>query len=379
MKNSAQLQEIENEGVRNADVSELSNHILEYLEENHGKVWSLLIDGSPPHETDNITAQDLCDVIYSLYFLDWPIEPSQAGVTALIDFLASMSLSGNLNRPASAETTSISVHGTAYLLSTLALLKLRKHDLFDQVIASDGWCLDNLVDPVSLLPKWPSKWSHHNWRVSHWIGGSVSILNELARHLPKIYKANHGPDVGKVLAASDRLIDERSGALKCYRSRLLQFAFRQAYRLRHDPMLGDIGGVVHLHWVNYANKRAYKSGEQLFRRSADAMLKHHPFMETVPYCLDFDVVQIVRTSMPNDLPAEERRSLRARARDYASDILGFLDTRLDSEFALHKLPGALATLHECALIDETISLAELCKGSRDTTWPKDVMSEVSWL
>jgi len=379
MMNPAQLQSIEESAVDDADVSELSNHILDYLKEHYRAVWSLLIDGSPSQETDDVTLQDLSDLIYSLYFLDWPIEPSQAGIKAFLDFVASTSLAGGLNGSAATPTGSVSVHGTAYLLSTLALLKLRGHDLFDQVIASNGWRLDDLVDPESLLPKWPSKWSHHNWRVSHWIGGSVSILNELARHLPDVYRDNHGPDVDKVLNASDRLIDERSGVLKCYRSRMLQFAFRQAYRLRHDPMLGDIGGVVHLHWVNYANNRAYKSGQELFKRAGDAMLKRRPFMESVPYCLDFDIVQIVRTSMPSDLSADESMALKARASAYAGDILAFLKTRLDGDYSLHKLPGALATLHECALIDGSISLAELRQGERDTTWPKDIMSEVSWL
>lgn len=360
-----------------ADVSRLSSRILDYLREHHRQAWSLLIEGSQPHSADDIALQDLNDVIYSLYFLGWPVEPGPTGAEALVDFLASTSLAGGLNGPTS--KPSLSVHGTAYLLSALALLKSRGHDLFDNVMTSNPWRLDDLIDPASLLPKWPSKWSHHNWRVSHWVGGSVSILNELARHKPAAYQANEGPDVGKVLAATDRLIDDRSGVLKCYRSRLLQLAFRQAYRLRHDPMLGDIGGVVHIHWVNYANNRAYKSGQQLFDRASDVMLTRRPFMEVVPYCLDFDIVQIVRTSMPKGLPVDEGSALKARARAYAADILAFLSTRLDADYALHKLPGALATLHECALIDRSISLAELGGAESGHAWPKDIMSEVSWL
>ena len=376
MMNQVQRQAIEVTDVEADDNSALSNPILDYLRENYRQAWSLLIDGSTSKDAGGVGLQDLSDIIYSLYFLGWPIEPGPSGISAMVDYLGSTSLAGGLNGSASDLDKSVSVHGTAYVLSTLALLKVREHDLFDQVIKSSGWRLGDLVDPTSLLPKWPAKWSHHNWRVSHWVGGSVSILNELSRHMPAAYRANSGPDVEKVLAASDQLIDERSGVLKCYRSRILQFAFRQAYRLRHDPMLGDIGGVVHLHWVNYANERAYKSRQQLFERAAHAMLQHRPFMESVPYCLDFDIVQIVRTSMPKDLSVDESTALNARARTYAGDIITFLKTRLNADYALHKLPGALATLHECALIDRSISLEELGTGH---PWPKDIMSEVSWL
>lgn len=351
----------------------LSDHILDYLREHHNVVWSVLIEGRQPPAASDVSLQDLNDLIYGLYFLDWPVEPSLAGVIAFADHIGSTSLAGGLNRPTS--MTPVNVHGTAYALSAMALLKSRGHDLFDTVITSDGWLLDHLIDPVSLMPKWPAAWSHHNWRVSHWVGGSISIVNELARHMPMAYQANQGPEIEQVLAASDRLIDERSGVIKCYRSRLLQFAFRQAYRLRHDPMLGDIGGVVHIHWANYANGRAYKSNQQLFDRACQVMLARHPFMETVPYCLDFDIVQIVRTSLPEDLPTDKHDAVNARAKAYAQDILTYLAANLKADYALHKLPGALATLHECALINPEVSLAKL----GDAIKPKDIMSDVSWL
>ena len=360
-----------------AEAGKLGGHILNYLRDHQKPAWSLLIEGSEPDSVDAVTIQDLNDLLYSLYFLGWPVEPGQKGAEAYARFLGTTSLAGGLNVSSSEQR--LSVHGTAYALSTLALLKQRGADLFNDVVTAEEWRLDELIDPSSLRPKWPSKWSHHNWRVSHWVGGSVSILNELARHMPTAYQANQGPEVNKALAACDDLIDERSGVLKCYKSRLVQFAFRQAYRLRHDPMLGDIGGVVHVHWVNYANNRAYKSGERLFDLAADAMLKHQPFMEAMPYCLDFDIVQIVRTSMPETAPPARREALKSRARTYASDILSFLENRLDETYALHKLPGALATLHECALIDGSISLTELGRVNDSKSWPKDIMSEVSWL
>ena len=196
--------------------------------------------------------------------------------------------------------------------------------------------------------------------------------------MPEACKASGAPSIGSALDAADRLIDERTGILKCYRSRLLQMAFRQVYRLRHDPLLGDIGGVVHVHWVNHAEDRGFKAGDQLFERAQDAMFARRPFMESVPYCLDFDVVQIVRTAMPVDLPRDGRDALNERASAYADDIASFLDASLGADYALHKLPGALATIHECALIDTSISLARLGLSTQGDR-PKDIMKDTSWL
>jgi hypothetical protein len=82
-------------------------------------------------------------------------------------------------------------------------------------------------------------------------------------------------------------------------------------------------------------------------RRAWTLLDRRPFMETVPYCLDFDIVQLARTPFRKAIHRQ-----RAHARplcDYADDIITFYETGLDGDYTLHKLPGGLATLHECAL------------------------------
>ena len=178
------------------------------------------------------------------------------------------------------------------------------------------------------------------------------------------------PRVRDVLSSTDSLISERTGCLRAYRSELVQNLFRQAYRMRHDPDAGDVGGIVHLHWVNHAeNRLPYRSAPALHAR-AWALMQRTPFIESVPYCLDFDVVQIVRTSVPGTtLPVPVIR----RAERYASDILQFMQGRLDPSYALHKLPGALATVHECALIcgrQDAFGLAPK---------PVDIIREAYWL
>ncbi|MEM9626358.1 MAG: hypothetical protein AAGA21_09000 [Pseudomonadota bacterium] len=354
----------------------LMERVLDYLRSHHGDIWSLLLDGRDEIDPERDVLQDINDVIYCLYLLDWPVQPSTVGVEALTRRIKSVNLAGGLNGQQAERT--LSVHGTAYTLGALALLKTRGHDVFGEVLTPQSWSLDRLIDPATLLPVWPAKWSHHTWRVSHWVGGSLAILHELWRNMPEACEAHRAPAVGDVLQAVDGLIDERTGVLACYRSRLLQMAFRQAYRLRHDPLLGDIGGVVHVHWVNYAHRRPFKAGERLFDLARSAMLDRWPFMEAVPYCLDFDVVQIVRASAPSDLPTRELGALRTRATAYALDIKRFLSDELTATYGLHKLPGALATMHECVLINPSIFLDDIGL-STGSGRPKDIMSEVAWL
>lgn len=362
------------EEVRGEQAS-LSDRVLDYLRTHYRPAWSLLMTGQVPSgDADGL--QDLNDLIYSLYFLDWPVQPGPACASALARYLASFRLAGGLNGDEG--DVPVSVHGTAYTLGALTLLEAQGQDLLGAVMTPTTWRWDELFDVKTSLPRWPSKWSHHNWRVSHWIGGSLSILRELSHHMPEACRTSGAPSIERALDASDRLIDARTGILKCYRSRLLQMAFRQAYRLRHDPLLGDIGGVVHVHWVNYAENRSFKAGDRLFERSKNAMLARRPFMESVPYCLDFDVVQIVRTAMPTDFAKDDRDALNRRASAYADDIAAFLGANLGPDYALHKLPGALATIHECALIDPSISLARLGLSARDDR-PKDIMKDTSWL
>jgi hypothetical protein len=99
-------------------------------------------------------------------------------------------------------------------------------------------------------------------------------------------------------------------------------------------------------------------------------MQRAPFIEAVPYCLDFDVVQIVRTTAHGTaLPSV----VIQRAGRYASDILQFMQEGLDHSYALHKLPGALATVHECALIcarEDVFGIAPK---------PVDIIREAFWL
>lgn len=291
-----------------------------------------------------------CDQIYARHLLGLPPFAAADGFGRHLAQLTSVKLAGS-SRKTGPELT---VHLTAYALASLRLCGKGHSDEASDFVRGLDWDWRALIDADCQLPHWPAQYSHHAWRVGHWVGGAPAILRAMWLMAPDICVREATPEIATVLDACDNLIDPRTGLLRTWRSPLLQLGFRQLYRIRHDPKAGDIGGIAHLHWNNHAEGRTtYRGADALFQR-AWALMQRRPFIEAAPYCLDFDVVQIVRTSATGPL----NDAVRQRAFDYAADVRAFLLARVGPDYPLHKLPGALATLHECALIcGETDRLA----------------------
>jgi hypothetical protein len=313
-----------------------------------------------PNGSDEIL--DLADRIYARYLLG--MAPRAADSQALLWVLRHGALAGLKGVQAP-----LKVHLTAYVLGAANLLaEGGSGTQMDAAIAGRDWDLNLILDSKH-LPRWPWYFSHHSWRVSHWIGGAPSILRSLWRRIPDRSRELGFPTVGTVLDACDRLVDERTGLLRAYRSTLLQLAFRNLYRLRHDPDAGDVGGIVHLHWVNYAEGRMPYRGNEALHRRAWAVMQKAPFLEETPYCLDFDIVQIVRTSAKEPFP----HAIRLRAERYLDDLVRFFDAGLSDGYRLHRLPGALATMHECAMLTGNTSVAGL------SIPPIDIIKAANWI
>jgi len=93
-------------------------------------------------------------------------------------------------------------------------------------------------------------------------------------------------------------------------------------------------------------------------------------MESAPYCLDFDVIQAFRTACEQTTgPSEVERE---RVDDLRRDVAAFF-VNPPKDFTLHKIPGALATYHECDLLLGT-EVSELSGGT-----PVDIIKEANWL
>lgn len=326
------------------NLSEQVSHELEDGEKFSAGIWRLAELKSPlgcnfwmtgEGDINDVSLQDHVDIIYTAVLLGRGAELSSVAAQAYVDKLVKIPLYGKADNP-------ILAHLTAYLLGGVRLL-----EQFNKVTTPkelyEGWSIRRLVDNND-LPIWPRAWSHHIWRVSHWIGGSPSILLHLAS-TGKVSWATTDLVINVLKSCEKRIINKRTGLLKTYKSKILHRMFRLAYSVRHDPDIADIGGVVHLLWVYHAIDRSYVSGENL-NKLADIQLERRPFMEDVPYCLDFDVVQLKRTAA-----IELDYTDKTRAVEFGKDIAKFFRSPISSRYSLHKIPGALATMHEAALIN----------------------------
>jgi hypothetical protein len=310
----------------------------------------------------------VCDTFYSLKLIGAleRLAPDAGQRFALL--LGAYRLAGGIGY---GQGRVLNVHKTAYALGVLNFLAAHGRPVQQEALRDEGWRNRELLDHRH-RPRWPWYFTHHAWRVGHWIGGIPAIVLSLWRLAPEQALHNRLPSPETVLDSSDALIDRHTGLFRAYRIEAVQKAFRALYRVRHDPEAADLGGIAHLHWGNYAAGRLpYKAAPALFDRTWALLERRRPFMERVPYCLDFDVLHLARTAIPEDdhrMPA-----LEARVGDYAGDIHRFYDSDLDGGYALHKLPGGLAALHECALTARKATVPGLDIA------PVDVAREACWI
>lgn len=344
--------------------SKFKGDVIRHLQARHGALHDFWTGSQ---EIPDVGVEAHCDVVYALYLLGEGDSISPTAVSRFLAYVSGLELPGWKSRTGSARK--ISVHNCAYLFGALNLLRENPSDLYDAVLDGRTPLIREIVDEASSLPIYPRKWIHHNWRVSHWLGGVPSILLSLEGSGSELAKPFQGL-ARQVRNALDAVISPTSGLIRAYRSQLLQSLFRAAYRLRHDPDLGDVGGIAHILWVDHALGREYVAGQALYNQASHLFNAYAPFMEQVPYCLDFDIVQIVRTAGEQLNAHSNKNALRAES--MMRSIEEYFVSPGDN-YTLHKVPGALATYHECAFVSgKTVSFA----GSGA---PIDVIKRANWL
>jgi len=346
--------------------NDYKNSILNYLKVYYADILNFWIGKNEQNTGQGI--QDHCDIIYILHLID------------LFDIINYKSIKifstqiNQLNLPIFNQNKSadnLSIHNTAYLLGALNILRLRGYDIYPEIINGKKKIeIQHLLNTSTKQPVYPTILSHHIWRVSHWIGGIPSIIYSLMM-TGILYSEELKQILNQTISACDSLISSKTGLLKTYRNDNIHWFFRKVYSIRHNPDLGDIGGIVHLHWINYLLSRPYKSMEILYEKSIKYFLERHPFMENMPYCLDFDIVQIIRTCVDQGVQLSD--NVTTRTLQMMKDIESFFIERLNSEYKIHKLPGALATYHECALL---LNLNHLTAFK---CIPKDIIKEAYWI
>lgn len=352
------------ETLQKQGLTDLAARILSIVERMSPQGYRFWFGGASEQEVGSICPQDHADIVYAAYLVG---RADLLSTEAARKFQAVLAGSKLYGRPAggSIATETPGAHITAYLMGAARLLQISgKAPMEPQLF--DGWVLDLLIKDG--LPRWPRVWTHHSWRVSHWIGGAPSILLQLARsgYHPEIDEAF----VGEVLSAcAERIVDQKTGLLRPYKSDALHGLFNAIYRLRHDPVVGELGGVVHLLWIFHALERPYVGRDALFK-SSWGIFQREPFIEDAPYCLDFDIIQLVRTAAPGPISGGPLTQRAARMR---LDIAGFLAGVDPQTYSLHKLPGALASMHEAALIEGATSMPEFENS------PVDIIKAALWI
>jgi len=318
----------------------------EYLKKHHNDLVSFWLEAEP---IPTRPVQDFCDMIYSLHLLGLLNEIKVESCQAFIKRLKQYDLPGWKSLGIIEKKSKLSVHNFAYLLGTLNIIKKYNIDLYPKLFVNRKLAIEELIDEKTFSPRYPAWLSHHNWRVSHWIGGVPSILFSLGDS--SIDNAKYFKQTAQAVlhVTNTKLLSQSTGLIRLYKIELFQFLFKKFYQLRHDPELGNLGGVAHILWVNHFTGQKYIGNDWLLNESVRLFNKHTPFMEKVPYCLDFDIVQIARTSLTANSKID-LKDLKARAAQMMRDIESFnKDANLDN-YTLHKVPGALATYHECAFI-----------------------------
>ena len=344
----------------------LQHSVMNYMEHHASDALAFWTDDRAPD--DDIGVVSVCDALYTLKLIG---RMDLIVADAHERFVHLLSLYSLVGRIGTGTGPSLNVHETAYVLGVLNLLQTHGTPCHRDVLRTCGWRKQELLDTRTGRPRWPWYFVHHAWRIGHWIGGIPSIILSLWRLCPDLAENNRLPPPGAVLARSDALIDRNTGLLRPYRWHFLQLLFRALYKFRHDPDAGAIGGIAHLHWGNYAVGRVpYVGADALFDRTWQ-LLQRRPFMEAQPYCLDFDIVQIARTAIPKgDVRGGE---LQERAAIYAEDLSAFYANNLDGNYALHKLPGGLAALHESAMTADLEDVPGLAMA------PVDIAKEAYWI
>lgn len=312
-----------------------------FLEEKHSGIYNFWIKA----ELENLKHGDLvsaCDLVYSLCLLHYPVDISSKAIEQFFNIVNSYCLYGT--KIEANQAYEANAHLTAYILGTIQLLRAEYPDQTASLQLNHVWNINAVLDKYN-IPSFPAKFTHHSWRVSHWLGGVPSIILNLYRETnDKQYKQLFDTVINSI---EERAITEK-GLIKVHSSRLLHIVFRNMYKLRHDPQIGDIGGIVHILWMYHFTGRRYKSLDNLLNYALELTLKQERFMESVPYCLDFDFIQLIRTCL------EQQNELKNETKlfeQFRGNLISYLTTEMstDDRFSLHKLPGALATLHECEL------------------------------
>lgn len=252
-------------------------------------------------------------------------------------------------------------HSTAYALATL--------ELASGIVGSDlvpSAILRKLAENIDFNQALPKNFNLidklHVWKASHTFGGLSSIFELLCKRGLKhqnlvlnYYKETVGKD-----------------GLWRFANSLPQFIFDLLYKLRHDPKLALYGGAAHLYW--HFDDIPARVDIEMAAAQIISLYSESAILEKVPYCLDYDVLFILRTfyrhpNLSHKLKIEIDQIFDKVGRATYQFLIN--DNHL---LWLHALPGLLATMQVAC---ESQNFNDFLKQKSIVL--EDPMERTSWL
>ena len=345
-------------------MNDITEPCIQFMSEKYPKYlryWTL--ESKEALCKDNLISY--CDVLYSLFLLNWPVEVQKSKIVDFIETTSTLKLYGT--KLEQGEHFDCSCHLSAYLLGTVQILRKEFPNFTSNIELKLVWDFQEIIDE-NYIPKFPAKFTHHSWRVSHWLGGVPSIILNVYRETNDVkYKEL----LDKVLSNIESKAINDQGLIKVHKSDFLHKVFRTLYQIKHSPKIGDIGGIVHILWIYHYLGKQYKSNDKLLGYALSLIDLNKRFIEDVPYCLDFDFIQLIRTASDEQQMSEKELEVFTH---FKLEIEKYFQNELilASDFTLHKLPGALATLVESEIALHAIRNEE-AKGY------SDIIKTAAWL
>lgn len=303
---------------------------------------------------------DKSDLIYCQYILNISIY-GQSDLLAIADEIVNSVDSEGFFLDVSATKSHNKFHKSALAIATLELIEY----LTDSELGVKN-SVEKINNNINYLLAYPSKLTYldkvHMWRGSHTFGGIAALKQFCVKY--------ELCDDNDVLDFYFSII--RNDATWKLVNPLISSLFDLLYQFKHNPSAAYYGAAAHLFWL----KRDYSGLDRIDPNLSVTKLldfyRKAEIIENVPYCLDYDLLYILRFLVVN---FEIEKALHEQVLEVfykvGVKIIYFLNN--NQEMWLHAFPGALAALQVCCFTDK------LLESNPDLVSLRDPMDITLWL